>query len=320
MNSLSWRVSLLDIVLPKIECEACTDNYGRFVIGALENGYGVTLGNALRRVLLSSLPGAAVTSLRVTDIYHEFAAIPHVKEDMTLFILNIKQLRLKSRSEEPIRLWLKVSHEGVVTAGDIECPPEVEIVNPELELMTVDSDEAELEIELIVERGRGYSTASERGKLSIGQIPVDAIFSPISKVSFEVERARIGQMTNFDRLIMDIWTDETISPADALSAAAQILLRQFSIIANFSGEALIEIEPEEEPTEPSTDALNTSVEELDLTVRAYNCLKRAGITTVGEILEKLKHGDEEMLSIRNFGDKSLLELKDSLREKGFLQD
>ena len=304
-----------NLVLPKIECEASSQNYGRFIIGPLESGYGITLGNALRRVLLSSLPGAAVTSIRISGVHHEFSAIPHVKEDTTALILNVKQLHLKLEGDESVRLRLEVNGEGEITAGDIECPHQVEIVNPDLYLLMADSSEAELDMELVVERGKGYSPVEERGKLPIGEIPVDAVFSPIRKANFVVERARVGQMTNFDRLIMEIWTDGTIEPEEALSSAAQILVEHLSLLVGVG-----KMPPEEE--EEAEEALipiriyETPIEELELSVRAYNCLKRAGITKVGEILEKMAGGEDEILAIRNFGKKSLAELKERMQAKG----
>jgi DNA-directed RNA polymerase subunit alpha len=303
------------LVLPKIECYASSRNYGRFIIGPLESGYGITLGNALRRVLLSSLPGAAVTSIRISGVHHEFSAIPHVKEDTTALILNVKQLRLKLQGDESVRLRVVVEGEGEIAAGDIECPSQVEIVNPDLYLLTADSNEAELDMELVVQRGRGYSPAEERGKLPIGEVPVDAVFSPIRKANFVVERARVGQMTNFDRLIMEIWTDGTIEPEEALSSAAQILVEHLSLLVGV-GEILPGEEKAEEGLIPSR-IYEAPIEELELSVRAYNCLKRAGITKVGEILEKMAEGDDEILAIRNFGKKSLVELKERMQVKGF---
>ncbi|TEU17077.1 MAG: DNA-directed RNA polymerase subunit alpha [Anaerolineales bacterium] len=306
---------MVNLVLPKIECDASSQNYGRFIIGPLESGYGITLGNALRRVLLSSLPGAAVTSIRISGVYHEFSTIPHVKEDTTALILNVKQLHLKLEGDESVRLRLEVSGEGEITAGDIECPHQVEIVNPDLPLLTADSSEAELDMELVVERGKGYSPAEERGKLPIGEIPVDAVFSPIRKANFVVERARVGQMTNFDRLIMEIWTDGTIEPDEALSSTAQILVEHLSLLVGVG-----EMPPEEE--EEAEEGLipiriyETPIEDLELSVRAYNCLKRAGITKVGEILERMAEGEDEILAIRNFGKKSLVELKERMQAKG----
>jgi len=311
---------LLKMVLPKIECEASTKNYGRFSISPLESGYGVTLGNALRRVLLSSLSGAAVTSLRVSGVFHEFAAIPGAKEDMTTLILNAKRLRMRCFAEEPVRLLLGTKGKAEVTAADIETPPDVEIINPELHLLTLDSSDTELDIEFIVERGRGYSPAEERAKLPIGQIPVDAIFTPILKTSFQVLRTRVGQVTDYDRLVLDIWTDGTVRPAESLATAAQILGRHLGPVAAFS-----EVQPEEmaEVEAPrgsvSSQVYDTPIEVLELSMRAYNCLKRAGITKVGEILERMSKGQaNELLTIRNFGQKSLDELLAKMRDKGFM--
>lgn len=310
-------MSEFNLVLPKIETEASSRSFGRFIIGPLESGYGITLGNALRRVLLSSLNGAAVTSIRVSGVHHEFSDIPHVREDMTALILNVKQIRLKMYQNESARLRVEIKGEGAVTAGDFECPPHVEIVNPELYLLTVDSPEAELDIELVVQTGRGYSPAEERGKLPIGEIPVDAIFSPIRRVNFVIERARIGQATDYDRLKLDIATDGTMTPHDALSEASKILVQHFSLIAGGATEIEAPAEPKDEGGIPSK-IYELPIEDLELTVRAYNCLKRAGITQVGEILEKLRKGQDEILAIRNFGQKSLDELIDRLREKGYL--
>lgn len=310
------------MVLPTIECEVGTQKYGRFVISPLEKGYGTTLGNALRRVLISSLNGAAVTTIRVQDVPHEFTTIPGVREDMIVLLLNVKQIRFKMEGEEPVRLHLSVRGAGTVTAGDIKCPPEVEVINPDLELFTVDDPDAEIDIEMTVEMGRGYSPSEERGKLPIGELPVDAVFSPIRKVNWSVEPTRVGQMTNLDRLILEIWTDGTIRPQDALSQAAQLLIRHLAL---FTGVEAMVVEPEPvvaEPQEkePSDQLLDTPIEELDLAVRVYNCLKRTGITTVGQVLEKMSKGADEMLAIRNFGMKSLIELRDRLVERGFIQE
>jgi DNA-directed RNA polymerase subunit alpha len=308
----------MNLVLPKIESDVQTRDYGRFVIGPLEAGYGITLGNALRRVLLSSLDGAAIISIMVRGIHHEFSTIPHVREDMTSLLLNLKQVRFtfQDDEEESARIRLEVQGEGVVTAGDIIAPPIVEIVNPEAYLLTTDSDEAELEIEMTVARGRGYSPAEERGKLPLAEIPVDAIYSPVRKVNFKIERARIGQISDLDRLVLEIWTDSSILPAKALSTAAQILARHLSLIAEFGDIAVPIVAGLEESRIPARIA-EVNIEDLDLTVRAYNCLKRTGITKVGEILEKLERSEEEILSIRNFGQKSLDELKEKLAAKGY---
>ena len=306
----------LNLVLPKIETEAATRNYGRFIISPLERGYGVTLGNALRRVLLSSLQGAAVSSVRVSGVHHEFSAIPNVREDMTALILNLKQLRVKLHQNESARLRLEIKGEGAVTAGDLELPPYVEILNPDLHLLMADSSNTELDMELFVEVGRGYSPAEERGNLPIGEVPIDAIFSPVRKANFKVERARVGQATDYDKLIVEVTTDGTVSPHDALRDAAALLVKHFSLVANIT--EVIPLPPE--PVESVPTKSDTPIEELELSVRAYNCLKRAGITQVGEILEKLKKGPDEIMAIRNFGQKSLDELLDRLDVKGFLSE
>lgn len=310
---------MLNFVLPQIECEVGTQNYGRFVVSPMENGYGTTLGNALRRVLLSSLSGAAVTSIRVGDVAHEFSTIPGVTEDMMLLLLNVKQIRFKTYTEEPMRVRLSIEGEGAVTAGDLICPPELEVVNPELYLFTVDSPEAMVDIEMVVETGRGYSPSEERGKLPIGELPVDAIFSPIRKMNYNIEPARVGQMTNFDSLTLEIWTDGTIRPEDALEQAAQLLIRHLSLFADVEA-IVVEEEPEVEEEEGiASRVYDTPIEELDLSVRVYNCLKRTGVTKVGEVLEKMAKGPDEMLAIRNFGQVSLQELTEKLEEKGFLE-
>ncbi len=307
---------MLNTVLPKIEIEAGSQSYGHFVISPLESGYGITLGNALRRVLLSSLPGAAVTSIRLSGIHHEFTAIPHVREDVTRLILNVKQIRLTSRSEDPVRIHVEVTNEGPVTAGDLICPPEVEVVNPDQYLLTADSNDVDLDIEMVVGMGRGYSPAEERTRLPLGEIPVDAIYSPVRKAAYRVERTRIGQQTDYDKLNLEVWTDGTISPEDAVRASAEILVTHLELLA---GASVAEPEPEEEPEEGIPDRIyEAPIEELELTVRAYNCLKRAGITKIGEILRRMEKGEDEMLAIRNFGKKSLDELVDRLREKNYL--
>jgi len=309
-----------NMVLPKIEGDALTRNYGRFIIGPLESGYGITLGNALRRVLLSSLPGAAVTSIRLSDVHHEFTEIPGVREDVTQVLLQLKQIRLKLTGAEQARMRLEVRGEGTVTAADVEAPPEVEIVNPDLYLFTVDSDKTRLEIELTVQAGRGYSPTEERGRLPIGELPIDAIFSPVRRVNYDVERARVGQMTNYDRLIVEIWTDGTIRPEEALSQAAQLLVTHLRLVAGVSEESLAGKPPEEEQPKIASEIYQTPIEQLDLSVRVFNSLKRTGITTVGEVIEMLEKGQDAMLAIRNFGEKSLTELREKLVEKGYLRE
>jgi len=305
-------------VLPKIECEAITQNYGRYAIGPMAHGYGVTIGIALRRVLLSSLPGAAVTSVRVTGVPHEFTVIPGAKEDMMMLLLNLKRVRVLSYSEEPVRMRVSAKGKSVITAGDIEAPSDVEILNPELPLLTLDTLDSELEMELFVERGVGYSPSEDRKSLPIGQIPVDAIYSPIVKVANSVEPARIEQITNYDLLKMEIWTDGTVRPGDALCEAAKILMQHLSPISA-SGQLEVEVveTPIEEPR-PVAEFAEVLIEDLELTMRAYNCLKRAQIANVGDLIDRLEKGAGEMLAIRNFGQKSLDELLNKMKTKGYL--
>lgn len=308
---------MVSSVLPKIEIDATSQQYGRYIIGPLESGYGVTLGNALRRVLLSSLPGAAVTSIRIIDVPHEFTTIPHVREDVVHIILQVKKLRLKMEEEGPMRMYLEARGAGVVTAGDIQAPPEIEILNPDLYLFTTDSDEAQVEMEFTVERGRGYSPAEERGRMGIGELPVDALFSPVRRVAFDVEKARVGQMTDYDRLTMEIWTDGRIAPMEALKEAARILVTHFRLIAGITEEEVAVVEEEEETGIPAS-IYEKPLEELNLGVRVFNALRRAGISKVGEVLDMLKEGENAVLRIRNFGAKSLEELRDRLEELGYL--
>ena len=303
-------------VLPKIETDAISQAYGRFVIGPLESGFGVTLGNALRRVLLSSLTGAAVTSVRITDVAHEFSTIPGVREDVMQFMLQVKQLRLKMEGQEPMHMSLRVRSEGTVTAGDIQAPPEIEILNPDLYLLTADSNDVDLDIDFTVEQGRGYRPAEGRGRLPIGELPVDAIFSPVRRVSFDVSRARVQQMTNYDRLTIHVWTDGRIGPLDALKEAAHILVAHLRLVAGLTLEEE-EAVPEERPV-VSSEVYQIPIEQLDLSVRVFNSLKRTGIQSVGEVLELLARGDDNLMTIRNFGEKSLTELKERLQERGYL--
>lgn len=288
------------------------------MVGPLERGYGTTVGNSLRRVLLASLPGAAITSIRVTDVAHEFSAIPHVREDMMELIMNVKQLRLVLHEADSARLRIEVNGAGTVTAADLILPPEADIVNPDQYLFTVDSDEAFFEVEMTAETGRGYSPAEERGRLPIGELPVDAIFSPIRRAAYDVEKTRVGQDADYDQIVMEIWTDGTLKPEDALAQSAQIMIQHLRPLAGISGESLLPVEePVEEEAIPN-EYYDTPIEQLDLSVRVFNSLKRTGITRVGELLEMIDRGEETMLAIRNFGEKSLDELKDALRTKGFL--
>jgi len=313
---------ITNMVMPKIEREAEARNYGKFIISPLERGYGVTVGNALRRVLLSSLDGAAVSSIRIVAVLHEFSDIPGVREDVIQVTLQVKQLRMKLDGVDSTRMHLEVRGEGTVTAADIIAPPEVEIVNPDLYLFTVDSPKAKLDIEFMVERGRGYSPANERsGHTPIGELPVDAIYSPVKRVNWEVGSARVGQSTNYDKLTLEIWTDGAISPERALSAAARNLIDHLRFIAGISEETLtVAIEKETSGSRLTSELAETPVEALDLSVRVFNSLKRTGITTVGDVLDLLEKGEQAVMSIRNFGEKSLDELRLKMREKGYLKD
>ena len=308
-----------NVVMPKIERDAVALNYARFVLSPLESGYGITLGNALRRVLLSSLEGASVTSVRISDVSHEFSSIPGIKEDVTQLLLQVKQMRLRMVSGDTARMRLEVSGEGTVTAADVIPPPEVEIVNPDLYLFTVDDPKTKLDMEFVVQKGRGYSPSDERGRMPIGELPVDAIFSPVRRVNFDVERSRVGQDTSYDRLVMEVWTDGTIRPEEALNQSARILIAHLRDLAGVSEESLTIGAAEPVAPKISSEVLETPIEQLDLSVRVFNSLKRTGITTVGEVLELLNKGEDAVLSIRNFGEKSLDELREKLREKGFLR-
>lgn len=312
-----------NMVTPVLKRENDSLNYAKFIIGPLEQGYGVTLGNSLRRVLLSSLNGAAVTSVRISDTLHEFSEIPGVREDVLQIMLQVKLLRLKMHEGDVSHMHLDVSGEGVVTAADIQVTSETEIVNPEIYLFTVDDSKTQLTIDFTVERGRGYLPSSERGgNLPIGELPVDAIFSPVQRVNFNVGNARVGQSTNYDRLTLEIWTDGTIRPEEALGSAGKFLIEQFRLIAGVEEELIevIETPVEEVPQRISSEAADLPIESLDLSVRVFNSLKRTGVTTVGDVIELLEKGEEAVMSIRNFGEKSLDELRDKMMEKGYIKD
>ena len=314
-------MTISNMVMPKIEREAEARNYGKFIISPLEHGYGVTVGNALRRTLLSSLEGAAVTSIRMVDVLHEFSDIPGVREDVLQVMLQIKQLRLTLDGMETTRMHLEVRGEGVVTAADIVTPPEVRIINPDLYLFTADSSKTRLDLEFSVERGRGYLPANERGRMPIGELPVDAIFSPVKRVNWEVQAARVGQSTNYDKLVLEIWTDGTMAPESALSSSAKTLIEHLRYIAGISEETLaVTMDKDVTGAHLTSEVAETPVESLDLSVRVFNSLKRTGITTVGDVLELLEKGEQAVMSIRNFGEKSLDELRQKMQEKGFLRE
>ncbi len=305
-------------VLPKIECTVSTQKYAQFEIGPLESGFGITLGNALRRVLLSALPGAAVTSVRINDVYHEYTPIPNAREDTTQLILNLKQLRVKLHSDEPVRAHVQAKAPGPITAADLNAPSELEIINPGLYLLTIDSADTPFDMEITISPGKGYlpAEADARPKLAIGELPIDAIFSPVRRVNYKVEPMRVGGHTDFDRLTLEIWCDGATSPEAALRYAARTLVSLFSMVA---GVELAEEPPlEREASGIPNRIADQPIEELELSMRAYNCLKRAGITKVGEVLLKLEQGENEILAIRNFGQKSLDELIERLTEKEYL--
>jgi DNA-directed RNA polymerase subunit alpha len=306
---------MIELENPQIEPVEEAGTYAKYEAGPLQAGYGVTLGNALRRVLLSSLEGAAVTSIQIRDVYQEFSTIPGVKEDVTQIVLNVKKLRLKSFATHPVQLRLIKSGAGAVTAGDIAESADVEIVNPELGLMTLDTDDVTIEVDLTVEKGVGYLGAERAEALPIGVIAVDAIFTPVRKVNYWVESMRVGQMTNYDKLTIEIETDGTITPEEALSRSAEILVNQFRPFITI-GIAATQVDraaggvPQLPP-----NMLDMPIEELDLPMRAYNSLKRNNIVKVGQLLQ-LK--DDDLLRMRNFGKKSLDEMKERLRMRGFI--
>ena len=310
------------INLPKITQVTHDGNVTSFTIEPFYPGYGTTLGNALRRILLSSLDGAAVTSVRIADVLHEFSDISGLREDVIQVMLQVKQLRIKLDGVDSTRMHLEVRGEGTVTAADIIIPAEVEIVNPDLYLFTVDNNKTKLDIEFTVERGRGYSPSNERsGHMPIGDLPVDAIYSPVKRVNWEVVSARVGQSTNYDKLVIDIWTDGTISPERALSSSAKLLIDHLRYIAGVNEETLtVAVEREVSGSHLSSEVAETPVEALDLSVRVFNSLKRTGITTVGDVLDLLEKGETAVMSIRNFGEKSLDELRQKMQEKGFMKD
>jgi DNA-directed RNA polymerase subunit alpha len=310
------------MVTPTLEREAEARNYAKFIISPLERGYGVTLGNSLRRVLLSSLEGAAITSMRISDTLHEFSDIPGVREDVLQVMLQVKQIRINMHEGEVSHMHLDVSGEGVVTAADIQTTAEIEIMNPELYLFTVDDPKTRLSIDFSVERGRGYLPSDERvGDLPIGELPVDAIFSPVKRVNFDVGNARVGQSTNYDSLELEIWTDGTTSPEKTLAQAGKILIEQFRLIAGVKEEMLDIVEEREETSKQiSSETADMPIENLDLSVRVFNSLKRTGVSTVGDVIELLDKGEEAVMSIRNFGEKSLDELRQKMQEKGFLKE
>jgi DNA-directed RNA polymerase subunit alpha len=306
---------MIELENPQIEPVEEAGTYAKYEAGPLQAGYGVTLGNALRRVMLSSLDGAAVTSIQIRDVYQEFSTIPGVKEDVTQIVLNVKKLRLKSFATHPVQLRLIKSGAGAVTATDIAESADVEIVNPELVLMTIDTDDVTIEMDLTVERGVGYLGAERAEALPIGVIAIDAIFTPVRKVNYWVESMRVGQMTNYDKLTIEIETDGTITPEEALSHSAEILVNQFRPFVSIGMAAVPGDQAPGGVAQLPPNMLDMPIEELDLPMRAYNSLKRNNIVKVGQLLQ-LK--DDDLLRMRNFGKKSLDEMKERLRMRGFI--
>ena len=306
---------MIEIEKPSIEVLELKENYGKFALELLERGFGITVGNSLRRVLLSSLPGVAVTSIKVDGVLHEFSTIPGVKEDVTELILTLKELSMKMDSDGARTLKIEHTGEGVITAGDIICPPDVEILNKDLHIATL-SEDAKLYMEINVDKGRGYVSAenNKSDDMPIGVIPVDSIYTPVHKVSYFTENTRVGTRTDFERLVLEVWTDGSIGAQEGVSLGAKILVEHLNLFIDLTdhlGEVELMVEKEEDKKEK---ALEMTIEELDLSVRSYNCLKRAGINTVEELTEKT---EDDMMKVRNLGKKSLEEVIQKLEELGF---
>ncbi len=307
---------MIEIEKPKIETVEISQDakYGKFVVEPLERGYGATLGNSLRRILLSSLPGAAITSIQIEGVLHEFSTVEGVVEDVTAIILNLKKLALKIYSDDEKMLEIDMVGSGVVTAGDIRHDSDVEILNPTLHIATL-AKNGHLRMRLTAKRGRGYvqADANKRDDQPIGVIPIDSIYTPVSRVAYQIENTRVGQVTNYDKLTLDVWTDGSISPQEALAFGAKILIAHLNIFVGLTDTVQateIMVEKEEDHKEK---VLEMTIEELDLSVRSYNCLKRAGINTVQELAQKT---EEDMMKVRNLGRKSLEEVKAKLEELG----
>ncbi|MCG8501923.1 MAG: DNA-directed RNA polymerase subunit alpha [Firmicutes bacterium] len=307
---------MIEIEKPKIECVEISDDavYGKYVVEPLERGYGTTLGNSLRRILLSSLPGVAATSVKIDGVLHEFSTIPGVKEDVTEIILNIKNIAAQLHSEGPKVVYIEAEGEGDIKAKDIKADADIDILNPDLHIATL-NPEAKLYIEITLNKGRGY-VAAEKNKLSgqpIGIIPVDSIYTPVHKVNYTVENTRVGQVTDYDKLTLEIWTNGTIKPDEAISLGAKILSEHLNLFIDLSDQAKnTEIMVEKEETKKEK-VLEMTIEELDLSVRSYNCLKRAGINTVEDLINR---SEEDMMKVRNLGRKSLEEVIQKLEALG----
>lgn len=312
----------MEQITPRIETLVHNDKYGKFAIEPLERGFGITIGNALRRVLLSSIPGAAITSIKIDGVLHEFSTIPGVKEDCTQLLLNLKELAVKITSTGPARyepktIWIDVSGAGEVTGADIRIPSDVEVVNPEVHIATISEESASLSLEMTVEMGKGYVLPNEQDKLKavIGVIPLDAAFTPVTKANFIVEPTRVGHVTDLERLILEIWTNNTMLPAEALNEAAKILDRYIRLFVNFPTGVNAEAGSDDMRygIAGELNAPDARIEELDFSVRTYNCLKKANILTVGQLTRAT---EDDLNSIKNFGQKSLAEVKEKLAQLG----
>ena len=312
----------MEQIVPRIDTLVQDETYGKFVMEPLERGFGVTLGNALRRVLLSSIPGAAITSVKIEGVLHEFSTIPGVKEDTTELILNLKGLYVKVHRDgaakpEPKTIWIDVKGAGEVTGADVRTPADVEVVNPEMHIATISDESTGLSMEMTVEVGKGYvlPEEQERAKPTIGVIPVGAAFTPVTKANFVVEPTRVGHRTDYERMVLEVWTNGTMSPSDAINEAARILDRLIRQFAEFPyGHAIEGLEEEEAyGRELEVRPPDARIEELDFSVRTYNCLKKDNILTMGELVQKT---EQDLMNIRNFGKKSLTEVKEKLAQLG----
>ena len=304
--------SLWELTKPKVEYAELSDTYAKLVVEPLERGFGVTVGNALRRVLLSSISGAAVTSVKIEGVLHEFSTIPGVVEDVTQIVLNLKELTLRLHTDKPKLLRLEAKGKREVTAADIQPDPEVEILNPDLLIATLDRKDARLAMEIVVERGKGYVPAEKhrRSEHVIGEIPVDSIFSPVQKVNYTVEDTHVGAGAELERLVLEVWTNGAVRPDEAIGEASRLLIDHFRLVGGIpEGEGVAP-----GPTDPEmARLLQTPIEELELSVRPYNCLKRAGIHTIGDLVQRT---EEEIANVKNFGRKSLEEVTEKLRALG----
>ena len=307
---------MIEIEKPRIECvESAEDNtYGKFVVEPLERGYGITLGNSLRRILLSSLPGVAVTSIKIDGVLHEFSTVPGVIEDVTEIILNIKNLSMKLHSDGPKIIYIDAEGEGAITAGDIKADSDVEILNPDLHICTLNGD-SRFYMEMVINKGRGYVPAEKNKQPGqpIGIIPVDSIYTPVRRVNYTVENTRVGQVTDYDKLTLEVWTNGSLKPDEAISLGAKIMSEHLNLFIDLSDQAKhTEIMVEKEETKKEK-VLEMTIEELDLSVRSYNCLKRAGINTVEDLISRT---EEDMMKVRNLGRKSLEEVLQKLHALG----